>query len=83
MNISDVKLSNYNASNMAIKIESAKSGVETGNTAYDGSKIDNLSLQSGKLVLFVNKDGDNVRVYLNNTTLDRLQTKFGDKEFEA
>lgn len=83
MNISDVKLSNYSASNIAIKIESAKSGVETGNTAYDGSKIDNLSLQSGKLVSFVNKDGDNVRVYLNNMTLDRLQTKFGDKEFEA
>ena len=73
----------YNPSDTILTTESTKAKQATGNTEYDGSKIDNLSLQSGKLVSFTNQDGNNVKVYIDNSTLDKLSSKFGNDSFTS
>ena len=73
----------YNPSDTILTTESTKVKQATGNTEYDGSKIDNLSLQSGKLVSFTNQDGNNVKVYIDNSILDKLSSKFGNDSFTS
>ena len=73
----------YNPSDTILTTESTKAKQATGNTEYDGSKIDNLSLQSGKLVSFTNQDGNNVKVYIDNSILDKLSSKFGNDSFTS
>ena len=74
-------ISNYSSSLSAINIEQKKQEKESGKTIYDGSKIDNLSLRNGKLVSFVNSDGDIVKVYLNDEVVESLESKFGSNNF--
>lgn len=83
MNISKPTIIGYNPSDTILNIQTAQAKQATGQMEYDGSKIDNLSLQSGKLVSFVNQDGNSVRVYLDNQTIDKLQSKFGNDSFAS
>lgn len=77
MNISKPTITGYNPLDAILNTQTAQAKQATGQIEYDGSKIDNLSLQSGKLVSFMSQDGNNVRVYLDNSTVDKLQSKFG------
>lgn len=63
MNMITPTITGYNPSDTILATQGAPIKASTGNTEYDGSKIDNLSLQSGKLVSFTNQDGNNVKVY--------------------
>ncbi len=83
MNTITPTITGYNPSDTILTTESTKAKQATGNTEYDGSKIDNLSLQSGKLVSFTNQDGNNVKVYIDNSILDKLSSKFGNDSFTS
>ena len=81
MNISNPTIIGYNKSDIVLSTKTLAVKQQTGKTEYDGSKIDNLSLQNGKLVSFVNQDGNNVKVYIDNSTIEKLASKFGDNSF--
>ncbi len=83
MNISKPMITGYNSSDTVLNTQMTQAKQATGQIEYDGSKIDNLSLQSGKLVSFVNQDGNSVRVYLDNQTVNKLQSKFGTDSLSA
>ncbi len=83
MNMITPTITGYNPSDTILATQGAPIKASTGNTEYDGSKIDNLSLQSGKLVSFTNQDGNNVKVYIDNSTLDKLSSKFGNDSFTS
>ncbi len=76
-------ITGYNPSDTILSTQASAVKASTGNAEYDGSKIDNLSLQSGKLVSFTNQDGNNVKVYIDNSTLDKLSSKFGSDSFAS
>ncbi|MDD3466142.1 MAG: hypothetical protein PHE67_03255 [Campylobacterales bacterium] len=77
MQVGNFNVIGYNSSYTILTTQATEVKKSTGQTEYDGSRIDNLSLQSGKLVSFTNQDGNNVKVYIDNSTLDKLSSKFG------
>ena len=82
MNIATPTIIGYNPSDSVLLTRPTEQTKQpTGQTEYDGSKIDNLSLQSGKLISFASQDGNNVKVYIDNSILDKLNSKFGDDSF--